>query len=152
MKRPSNFWWCKRRPPIEYGVFARAWLSTVTVRMLLPCLAVRTIRRVLRRVLSADAPLPGTKRLPADRVVSCATRAGRFSPLPVTCLVTAVVVEALLNQHGYPARLQVGVQRGSGGSFAAHAWVVLEDAVVVGGPVSVINEYTPLPHVERFLI
>jgi hypothetical protein len=54
--------------------------------------------------------------------------ASRYVPR-ATCLVRALTVQALLEAHGWPARLRIGVAGAPG--WAAHAWV--EDA---HGPVT----------------
>lgn len=138
------------KPGREYAVFAQALGATVAVRLFLTFLPIRSVRRGLRRLFAANRPLPVEKRIPMGRLLRCAARAGQFSPVPGTCLVSALVVEALLNRHGYPVTLRVGAQR-HGGAFAAHAWLEFEGSVVVGGPLAVIQQYTPFPEIERLL-
>jgi Transglutaminase-like superfamily len=140
--------WFQPRPWAEYRVFLQASLATPAVRAALYWLPVRTVRRYLWRIFSADLPLPAKDSLPLARVVRCAARGGRMSPLAPTCLVTALVTEALLGRHGHPVDFRVGVLR-SPGKFAAHAWLEHEGSVVVGGPVSVIQQYTALPEIDR---
>lgn len=141
----------KRRPAAEYRVCTQALIGIMAVRLLLVCIPLRSVRRGVWHVLSAGRPLPISKRLPLHRVVRCAARSARFSPVPSTCLVTALVTEALLSRHGYRAHLRVGVQR-QGGEFAAHAWLEFQGSVVVGGPVEMVKQYTPLPEIERLLV
>jgi len=138
------------RPRGEYAAFAQALGATIAVRFCLFFLPVRSVRRGLRRLLRADPPPPVSKRLPMERLLRCAARAGRFSPVGGTCLVSALVAEALLKRHGYPVTLRVGAQR-QAGAFAAHAWLEFEGSVVVGGPLAVVQQYTPFPGIERLL-
>ncbi|MDR3701280.1 MAG: lasso peptide biosynthesis B2 protein [Candidatus Sulfopaludibacter sp.] len=138
------------RPRREDAAFAQALGATIAVRVLLAGLPVRSVRRVLRRVLSANQPLPVRKRISMDRLLRCAARASRLSPVGSTCLVSALVAEALLNRHGYPVTLRVGAQR-LAGAFAAHAWLEFEGCVVVGGPLAVVEQYTPFPEIDRLL-
>ena len=139
-----------RRPFQEYRVAGQSLFATLGVRVLLSCLPVRSIRRGVRFALSADTPLAPASRLSMERLVRCAARGARFSPLPATCLVNALVTEALLNRHGYPVGLRVGVQRRAG-AFSAHAWLEFQGSVVVGGPITVVEQYTPFPEIERLL-
>jgi hypothetical protein len=138
------------KPKQEYAVFTQALAGTLVVRVLLACLPVRSVRRGLRRLLAANRPLPLEHRMSMERVLRCSARAARLSPVPGTCLVSALVAEALLNRHGYPVTLRVGAQR-QGGAFAAHAWLEFEGCVVVGGPLAVVAQYTPFPEIERLL-
>ncbi len=139
------------RPKHEYTVFLQALTATMAVRGALSGLPVRKVRRALRRLLAAENSVRQEERLPMDRVLRCVARASQLSPVPPTCLVTALVAEALLNRHGYSVVLRVGAQR-QGGAFAAHAWLEFDGAVVVGGPLAVVEQYTPFPEIERLLI
>ncbi len=138
------------RPREEYVAFAQALGATIAARVLLTRLPVRMVRRSLRRLLAADRPLPADERVSMDRLLRCAARAGRVSPVSATCLVSALVSEALLNRHGYPVTLRVGAQR-QAGAFMAHAWLEFEGCVVVGGPLAVVEQYTPFPEIDRLL-
>ena len=53
---------------------------------------------------------------------------GRLS----TCLVRAVVAEALLSSPERPISLTIGVKRADDGSLRAHAWVANKDIVLMG--------------------
>jgi hypothetical protein len=50
-----------------------------------------------------------------------------------TCLTQALAVQALLINGGYDSRVAIGVAKDSR-CFKAHAWVVYENEVVIGGP------------------
>ena len=52
--------------------------------------------------------------------------------LPGTCLVRALALQRLLAEHGHRSELRIGVARGPGG-LLAHAWLVGEGEVLVGG-------------------
>jgi Uncharacterised nucleotidyltransferase/Transglutaminase-like superfamily len=63
-----------------------------------------------------------------------------------TCLVEALAVCRLLQADGYPARLRIGVRRDGPESprlLHAHAWVELEDGIVVGR-LDGLASYSPL--------
>jgi hypothetical protein len=51
-------------------------------------------------------------------------------------LVQALPAHALLSRHGHPAQLCLGVRRGDGQAFEAHAWVEDDERILIGdGPV-----------------
>jgi len=52
----------------------------------------------------------------------------------------------LLTRRGYPTLLHIGVVRGKQEEFQAHAWVVTEGKVVIGG--SELGRYAPLAVLE----
>jgi hypothetical protein len=64
-----------------------------------------------------------------------------------TCLVQALTAQTLMASAGFPATLHIGVAKGMGERFEAHAWVECRGTVVVGG--SGIARYTPLLSVEQ---
>jgi hypothetical protein len=52
----------------------------------------------------------------------------------------------LLARRGYPTFVHIGVVRGEQEQFQAHAWVVTEGKVVIGG--SELERYAPLAVLE----
>ncbi|MCU1335639.1 MAG: hypothetical protein JWO19_1220 [Bryobacterales bacterium] len=94
--------------------------------------------------------LPGVQRPspPEDVVWALAAVTRRFSG---TCLVNAVAAHALLHKHGHSSTVRVGAARKEG-AFAAHAWVERDGEIVMGGPQSVIAEYTPFPRWDDFTL
>jgi hypothetical protein len=58
--------------------------------------------------------------------------AARFVPR-ATCLTQAIAAHWLLRQGGFPAVLYLGVLRGPGAVFRAHAWVESDGRVLIGG-------------------
>ena len=136
----------KRRPAAEFRVCVEALVAITAVRLALVCLPVRSVRRGLWNVLAR----PASSSLSLSRVVRCVTAAVRLSPVPSTCLSTALIAEALLRRYGHHADLRVGVRRASG-KFGAHAWLESEGSVIVGGPLEVIEEYTAFPNIEQLI-
>jgi hypothetical protein len=55
--------------------------------------------------------------------------AGEYVPRS-TCLSKAMAVQIFLSRHNYPSQLKIGVIKED--DFEAHAWVEVEDEVVVG--------------------
>jgi hypothetical protein len=137
----------KRRPLAEYRIFGQALLSIPIVRLALICLPLRLVRRGVWKALGGQT----ADRLSLDRVVRCVTAAARISPVPSTCLASALIAEALLHGNGYRTRVRVGVRR-EADKFAAHAWLERQGSVIVGGPPTVIEQYTPFPSIEHLII
>lgn len=133
----------------DWVLLAQAFALVVGVRLGLRCLSFRTLDRVLRRFATsrrarAEAPslehrsraaraappaeVPYPERAAwAVRVV--ARRLLRKRP----CLTQALVLRLLLQRRGLPAMLQIGVNRGEDGVFAAHAWLESDGRVLIGG-------------------
>jgi hypothetical protein len=100
--------------------------------------------QTVRRALLAAANLgQRIHRRPIDTgtLVWAMRTAGRRCPLRSTCLGEALVAEALLHQYGYNPVLCIGAARREG-RFEAHAWLEQDNAVVIGGPAGVVEQYT----------
>src|SRR3989442_11741551 len=57
---------------------------------------------------------------------------GRLLPRAKICLVQALVAHTLLERHGHPASLRIGVDATGDRPFRAHAWVESRGRVIVG--------------------
>ena len=119
----------------------QAAILSVTTRLLLRPLALMSLRTFLDRV--AKRVVPAGSSAEEDEIVHALSSVNRR--LGGTCLTNALVAEALLARYGYPATLRIGASRQDGG-FAAHAWVERNGEVVIGGPASVVAQYSPFPH------
>ena len=135
----------------EWLLFTQALCGTVLTRAALRVLPLPRVRRLVRRYFRAASPLPRARRALAAQAVWAAVAAGRRSPLGTTCLATALVAQALLQRHGYEAKLRIGVGRELDGAFIAHAWLEREGKVIVGGPAEMVAAYAPLPEMEHLI-
>lgn len=104
---------------------------------------------VLRRNAAAAAHAAGRGGGPAPEAAqeSCAhiafaiPRVARRLPWRADCLVQALAGQAMLRRRGIAGTIAIGTGRHPDGSFAAHAWLVCGDQVILGGDVS---RYIPL--------
>lgn len=114
------------------------------IRFGLCVLPVRAVGRVLGWLVSGK---PGVARDPslADRVARAVTRASRVVP-GATCLTQALATQVLLERHGLPTRLHIGVVRDGGQAVRGHAWVESQGMIVIGGAMS--GQWSPLLTVE----
>jgi hypothetical protein len=67
--------------------------------------------------------------------------AARLVPWRADCLVQAVAVQNWLRRIGVRSHLNIGVRKDPVSGFEAHAWVMQESVLVIGGDVS---GFTPL--------
>jgi Transglutaminase-like superfamily len=135
----------------EWVVFIQALCGVVLTRAALRVLPLPHVRRLVRRCFRAASPLPPARRASAGQAVWAALSAGRHSPLGTTCLTTALVAQALLQRHGYEAKLRIGVRRDPNGAFTAHAWLERDGIVIVGGPAEMVAAYAPMPEMEHLI-
>jgi hypothetical protein len=129
----------------DQALLASSLILVPAIRTGLWVFPVRIVVRILawlvprRRAVTMDPSL-------ADRVVRAVTRASRVVP-GATCLTQALAAQVLLERHGRPTRLHIGVFRdGRQQVVRGHAWVESEGKVVVGG--RDLSTYVPLASLE----
>lgn len=99
---------------------------------------------VLRR--NADAAARVACRVPAAAESEVAERCARIGliirrtalrlPWRADCLVQALAGQTMLLRRGIASTIAVGTARHPNGSFEAHAWLLCESAVILGGDIS----------------
>ncbi|WP_184647950.1 lasso peptide biosynthesis B2 protein [Sphingopyxis sp. JAI128] len=101
--------------------------------------------RMIRRVsFQPNQPVP-TSAL-ALRVATSIRTASALVPNP-TCLVQALAAKILLGLRGYGSQIKVGV-RLNGNSFGAHAWLISDGKIVLGGDSENVASFQPLMKIE----
>lgn len=87
--------------------------------------------------LKAWAIQCGDGTTPAERLAWAVQVASRRVP-GSTCLSQALSLQHLLSRNGHCSELRIGVGNSDGG-FTAHAWLSLNDRILIGG--SVLENY-----------
>lgn len=122
--------------------------AVITMLWLVPALHVavrvldyRRTRAWLERRAHAGraAQNPSSADLPTWRLATA--RVTRYSWLPGNCLSRSLGLLYVLRARGHDAELHLGVSRPNG-TFAAHAWVTLDDVVLNDTP-DVASRYVP---------
>ena len=111
--------------PAERRLVLEAALLTVAVKVALSALSLRTVRGLLARIPAVARPVSGDA---ASSIAQAVTRARAVVP-GATCLVRALVVQALLVRRNHSADLRLGFVRSEGGVLSGHAWVESEGRV-----------------------
>ena len=78
---------------------------------------------------------------PVKRVVWAVRAVSRCVPA-ATCLTQAMAAQFLLARSGYASRVQIGVAKDNVRGFEAHAWLVHEESILLGGASA--DRYTTL--------
>jgi len=110
----------------ERRILIRVLLVVGVARTSLWVLPVQAARRVVAKVAAGAA---GDS---VEQVVWAVRVASRYLP-GATCLTQAVAAHALLLHSGFPAHVEIGVAKDELRRFHAHAWVVCQGQVVLGG-------------------
>jgi hypothetical protein len=111
------------------------------VRVGLTLLPFSTLRRLLSKGTKKHIDQDRKGRTSIDQVAWSVGAVSHCVP-KATCLVQALTIQVLLLREGYPASLQIGVNKGDGGELQAHAWVESDGIILNGG--SEISIYKPL--------
>ena len=127
MKRLRQWW---RLPAREQQLLVRAAVLLALLKVALRFLPFAKVQRLvaLTRVAARARP---RRRGEIERIVWAVSTAGYHVPRS-TCLTTALAAQVLLERHGIPACLRIGVTRPESGPFLAHAWVESAGQIVIG--------------------
>jgi hypothetical protein len=98
---------------------------------------VRRIADAMSRRVRVNAERPS-----AERIAWAVATTSRVVPRGSNCLVRALATGIVLNRHGYPNELKIGVMKPAGGGFEAHAWLESEGRVLIGD--FQLDQYVPL--------
>lgn len=119
----------RRIPGHRWAAIARVFPVVAAVRVGLWVLPYRHVDAATRPVVAAQ-------RRPdvyARRTVWAAERVGGWLLRDRACLTQALAARWILGRAGYPAEVRIGGRRDEGGAFKAHAWLVFDGRIVVGG-------------------
>jgi hypothetical protein len=143
-----------RLPDEDRAALVHAFRRLVVWRLRLWLLPVRVLRERARvSARNVRTPYSGTglhacsagprasSTLSVERVAWAVEVAARYVP-GATCLTQALAAQSLLSRGGHRSELHIGVAKGPGNEFGAHAWVQCEDRIVIGG--ANLDRYTPL--------
>ena len=85
-----------------------------------------------RRWLRARALSKTRKRInDPNQVAAIISRTSRWIP-GANCLTEALCCQAILLRNGFDAKMVLGLERQANSKLEAHAWIELDDAVIIG--------------------
>jgi hypothetical protein len=131
LKRFASF------PRADQSLLIEAALFVGVMRAGLLLFPLQTVQRIARKIGKRSK---GVR--PADRIPWAVSAVSRYLP-GSTCLTQALAAQALLARSGYVSRVEIGVAKDEERRFEAHAWLVFQEQVVIGGPK--VERYTALP-------
>jgi hypothetical protein len=109
----------------ERRILIRVLFVVGVARAALCVLSTDTSRRVVAKAATGAAGSV-EQMVWAVRIVS------RYLP-GASCLTQALAAQALLTQSGFPSQVEIGVAKDDLRRLQAHAWVVCQGQVVLGG-------------------
>jgi hypothetical protein len=116
--------------PNERRMVVEAVVFLAIARLLIVLAPMRRLRHILT-LEPKDAWAAPEASLPED-VRRAVTRAARHVPWNAVCLPQAMAAKFMLARRGRLSTLHLGAARSPSGDLQAHAWLVCDDAIVVG--------------------
>ncbi|UJW87446.1 lasso peptide biosynthesis B2 protein [Devosia sp. SL43] len=115
-------------------------LLLIRVRL---ALTFSSLTEIQQRMLP-DTDLPA-QMPPASlaRMAWCVHNTARLVP-QASCLTQGLVLQKLLHRRGVASELKLGVRRDAPDDLAAHAWVLVDDIVVLGGTARDLEPFSPI--------
>ncbi|KQU87502.1 hypothetical protein ASD99_02770 [Mesorhizobium sp. Root695] len=114
----------------EMIFLGRCLLVVAAVRLGLTLLSYHRIRSLVTRFDAHRCASMGELR----RVAWGVAAAARFVPC-ATCLTQALSGQYILARQGNESRIRIGIERGTGEQLKAHAWLVSDNHIVLGGSI-----------------
>lgn len=133
-----------RRHLADARFLAVAWALLSFYRAALWIAPYRLVKRALpSRKSTRPAPAWAQAR------VRWAVSEAKHATVAATCLPQAMTAHTLLAVQGYASIIRIGVRRGENGAIQAHAWVLADDAVVIGDDGERLESFAPLTDLGR---
>ncbi|OYX47287.1 MAG: hypothetical protein B7Y87_01455 [Sphingomonadales bacterium 32-64-22] len=122
----------------HFGLLCRALAVVVTFRL---ALLVMKHRRIAQHIKVAPAP---SRPVRSPYVLAWAVKhTARIVPF-AHCLTQALSLQYLLGQQGMTSTIRVGVQLTGNGKVGAHAWLLHDGVVLLGGSESELAAFTKM--------
>lgn len=118
-------------------LFLEALFYLVVVRL---ALTFSTYRNIERHVAPAA---PRTNGVGAGRIAWAVRHMAPLVP-GATCLTQALAAQHMMHKAGKASTIRIGVKQGDDGQVAAHAWLVWDGKVVIGGASEDLSRYTSI--------
>jgi hypothetical protein len=124
----------------------RDWLLLVATVGLLArirlSLSLTSLQHVRQRI-AADRRAAPTRRHGVTMLAWAVRNGARLVP-GASCLVQALTLQELLNREGVASIIKLGVREAKPQTLAAHAWVLVEGRVVLGGTEQSLARFSPI--------
>lgn len=114
----------------EIIFLSHCFLVVASVRLGLTFLSYNRVRNVVARLEARQCASMGELR----RVSWGIAAAARFVPR-ATCLTQALSGQYILARQGNASNIRIGIERGTGEQLKAHAWLVSDNHIVLGGSI-----------------
>jgi hypothetical protein len=121
----------------DKGLFLHALTVIAAVRL---GLTISSYKAVERRIAK---PAPTANALQPGRIAWAVRNMARAVP-GASCLTQALACQHLMARAGKASSIRIGVAQGDDGRFTAHAWLIWEEKVVIGGADHDLSRYASI--------
>ena len=129
-----RYWILGRR---HFFLLCRALCVVIYFRIALCFVKYKRLSRSIS--VKAEGDIPSE---PSPGAIAWAVKnTSRIVPF-ATCLTQALALQHMLGKRGEEAVIRIGVRTNGAGRIMAHAWVIFQGAILIGGPQSNIDRYT----------
>jgi len=119
--------------------------TVVVVLILHVAVSLFSLQQILHMLRRLSTPKPRQRRFKIDDVLYASAAISRRLSF-VTCLVNGLAGQYLLARNGYHPTLHIGVKKEVDKALAAHAWVTIDQKVVIG-MIDDLDTYTPFSEI-----
>ncbi len=128
-----RYWILGRR---HFFLLCRAFCVVVYFRLALCLVKYKTLSKSIYVTANESAPIT-----PSAAAIAWAIKnTARIVPF-ASCLTQALALQHMLGKRGEEAVIRIGVRTTDAGRIMAHAWVIFQGAILIGGPQSNIDRY-----------
>ncbi|MGB9980265.1 lasso peptide biosynthesis B2 protein [Methanobacterium sp.] len=113
-----------------YFLFKTLFLLWV-VRIMLWILPFSAIQKIVNRITVISDERINYEKSSIEKITWAVIVASKYVPM-CTCLTRALTAQVLLARQNYPSIIKLGVTKGSNGQLDAHAWLEVNDKIVLG--------------------
>lgn len=116
-------------------LYVSVWLTLIFVRIRLSFFGYKSFERSPTRINRVQA------KLNPESIADIVRRVAAVVP-GASCLSQAVAAQLRLARLGYTTNIRIGVKSDAEMGLKAHAWLIYNDRVILGGTESGSDEYS----------
>lgn len=126
-------------------LFAKIWFKLLSVRIRLSILGYPFFEKVPIKIN------PNKANVTPERYAVIVKRAAKFVP-GALCLAQAITAQRGLARLGYETTIRIGVKSDETANLLAHAWLLYQERVILGGSDSELQNYKTMTDMKSAIV
>ncbi len=118
----------------DYLFFAEAWILLLTAKAIIYFLPMKILAKIIGGYM--DKPSDMTKQDDENKIAEiklAVQRADKYSFWQNKCFNKSVALRMMLNMRNIKNTLYLGVSKEDKDKLNAHAWIKIDDEIIIGG-------------------